>query len=133
VSGSWPSWTGGRWGDLEDQSRAVLAQVPHAADWAARFTSAAPASVTSAKHFGWQAAPSIVRNAAQGIAQTCVPDPDGMLRTMLVQAIDACAARAHREPNCDAELNPAMWAAACRRTGGFSIMETTRPDTLARR
>jgi hypothetical protein len=110
-------------GALEEQSRSTLAQVPHAAAWAARFISAAPASMTSAKHFRRQAAPSIVRNAAQGIAQACVPDPDGMLRTMLVQAIDACAAWAHRDPNRDAELNPAIWAAACRRTGGFPIME----------
>src|SRR5215213_6610053 len=58
-------------GDLEDQSRSALTQVPHAAVWAARFTSAAPASALSAKRFRQQAAPTIVRNAAQGIAQAC--------------------------------------------------------------
>jgi hypothetical protein len=117
-------------GDLEDQSRAVLAQVPHAAAWAVWFTSVAP--VASAKRFRWQAAPTIVRNSAQGIAQACVPDPDGMLRILLVQAIDACAAWAHWEPNRDAGLDPAVWAGACRRTGGVSIVDAIMPDVLAR-
>ena len=78
-------------GRLEEPSRSTLAQVPQAAAWAARFTRAAPASVTSAKRFREQAAPSIVRIAAHGIAQACVPDPDALLRVLLVQAIDACA------------------------------------------
>jgi hypothetical protein len=120
-------------GVLGETSRSALAEVPQAAAWAARFTSAAPASATSAKRFRQQAARSIVRNAAHGIAQACVPDPDGMLRTLLVEAIDACAAWAHRDPNRDAELDPAMWAAACRRTGRFPIAEASRPDALAKR
>jgi hypothetical protein len=33
----------------------------------------------------------------KGIAQACVPDPDGMLRDLLVQAIDECAAWAGRD------------------------------------
>jgi hypothetical protein len=119
-------------GALEEPSRSALAQVPQAAAWAARFTGSAPASVASAKRFRQQAAPTIVRNAAQGIAQACIPDPDGMLRTMLVQAIDACAAWAHRDPDRDAGLDPAVWAAACRRTGGGRIADGIGPDTLAR-
>ena len=79
-------------GALEEQSRSALAQVPHAAAWATRFARVAPTSVPSAKRFRQQAAPTIVRNAAQGIAQACVPDPDGLLRALLVQAIDTCAA-----------------------------------------
>jgi hypothetical protein len=101
---------------LTEPSRAALAQVPHAAAWAARFTSTAPASATSAKRFRRQAAPIIVRTAAHGIAQACVPDPDRMLRTMLVQAIAACAAWADRDPD-GAALDQATWAAACQRTG----------------
>jgi len=89
--------------------------------------------VTSAKRFRQQAAPTIVRNAAQGIAQACVPDPDGMLRDLLVQAIDACAAWAHRDPNRDAVLDSALWAAVCRRTGGFPVADATMPDALASR
>jgi hypothetical protein len=102
---------------MDEPSRSALAQVPHAAAWAARFARAAPASATSPKRFRTQAAPTIVRTAAQGIAQACVPDPDAMLRTLLVHAIDACAAWAHRDLDGDAELDAARWAAACRRTG----------------
>ena len=103
-------------GALEEPSRSALAQVPHAAGWAARFTRAAPAWALSAKRFRQQAAPTIVRNAAQGIAQACVPDPDGMLRDLLVQAIEACAAWVHRDPNRVAALEPAWWAAARRQS-----------------
>ena len=76
-------------GTLGEQSRSALAQVPHAAAWADRFTSGVR---TSAKGFRQQAAPSIVSGAAQGIAQACIRDPDAMLRDLLVQAIDECAA-----------------------------------------
>jgi hypothetical protein len=120
-------------GALEDASRSALAQVPHAAAWAVRFTKAAPAWVASARRFRQQAAPTIVRNAALGIAQACIPDPDRMLRTLLVQAIGACAAWAHRDPNRDLGLDPAVWAAACRRTGRFPVADAARPDAMARR
>ena len=100
-------------GDLEDQSRSALAQVPHAARWADRFIGAGPTRVFSAKRFRQQAAPTIVRNAAQGIGQACVPDPDGMLRDLLVQAIDTCSALAGRDPNRDAVLTePCGWPRA---------------------
>jgi hypothetical protein len=120
-------------GALEEPSRSALAQVPHAAAWAARFTGAAPASAISAKRFRQQAAPTIVRNAAQGVAQACVPDPDGMLRDLLVQAIEACATWVHRDPNRAAALKPDLWSAACRRTGGMSAADATRSDALASR
>ncbi|HSK37770.1 MAG TPA: hypothetical protein VLA80_13650 [Actinomycetota bacterium] len=77
-------------GTLEDQSRSVLDQVPQAGRWANRFVAAAPRSAFSAKRFRDQAAPAIVGNAAQGIAQACVPDPDGMLRDLLVLTISTC-------------------------------------------
>jgi hypothetical protein len=67
----------------------ALAKAPHAAEWADRFTSGVR---PSAKGFRRQAAPTIVQDAVDGIAQACVPDPDGMLRDLLVQAIDVCAA-----------------------------------------
>jgi hypothetical protein len=66
-----------------------LAEVPHAAVWADRFTSGVR---PSQQGFRRQAAPTIVRDAAEGIAHACVPDPDGMLRDLLIQAIDVCAA-----------------------------------------
>lgn len=84
-------------GTLGEQSRAALSQAPHAAAWAARFTGAVPDPVTSARRFRQQAAPIIVRNAAQGIAQACIPDPDGMLRDLLVQSIGTCQAWAGRD------------------------------------
>jgi hypothetical protein len=80
---------------LEEQSRRALADVPHAAEWAYRFTSGVR---PSAKGFRRQAAPTIVQDAVEGIAQACVPDPDGMLRDLLVQAIAVCATWIGRDP-----------------------------------
>ena len=81
-------------GSLEEHSRLALADVPHAAAWANRFTSGI---WPSRKGFRRQAAPTIVRDAVEGIAQACVPDPDGMLRGLLVQAIDVCASWVGRD------------------------------------
>ena len=53
-------------GRLEEQSRLALAEVPHAAAWAYQFTSGVQ---PSPKGFRRQAAPTIVRDAVQGIAQ----------------------------------------------------------------
>jgi hypothetical protein len=106
-------------GELGEESRLALAQVPHAAAWAPRFSSAAPRSALSAKRFRQQAAPTIVRTAVSGVGLACVPDPDGMLRDLLIGAIDACAAWTRRDPGPDATLDPAVWAAACQRTGGL--------------
>jgi hypothetical protein len=72
----------------------ALAEVPQAAEWAYRFTSGVR---PSGKGFRRQAAPTIVQDAVEGIAQACVPDPDGMLRDLLVQAIDVCAAWVSRD------------------------------------
>jgi hypothetical protein len=120
-------------GELEEASRLALAQVPHAAGWAARFTSNAPSAALSAKRFRQQAGPAIVHNAAQGIAQACVPDPDGMLRDLLIGAIDACAAWARRDPGADATVDPAVWVAACQRAGGSTVADAARSDALASR
>jgi hypothetical protein len=81
-------------GSLEEQSRLALAEVPQAAEWAYRFTSGVR---PSPKGFRRQAAPTIVLDAVEGIAQACVPDPDGMLRDLLVQAIGECAAWVGRD------------------------------------
>jgi hypothetical protein len=104
-------------GSLEEQSRSALAQVPHAARWASQFASHARATVISAKRFRGQAAPAIVGDAVRGIAHACVPDPDGMLYDLLVQAIDECAAWASRVPDRGAVVDSAVWAAACRPAG----------------
>src|SRR5512132_3830069 len=76
-------------GSLQEQSRLALAKAPQATEWAHQFTSGVRPST---RGFRRQAAPTIVKDAVQGIAQACVPDPDGMLRGLLVQAIEVCAA-----------------------------------------
>jgi hypothetical protein len=65
----------------------------------------------SSKGFRRQAAPTIVHDAVEGIAQARVPDPDGMLHDLLVQAIDVCAALVGRDP-----VDTAVWVSACQRT-----------------
>jgi hypothetical protein len=98
-------------GALEAASRSALAQAPHAERWAARFVDRAPAVAFSAKRFRQQAAPSIVRNAVAGIAHACVPDPDAMLRQLLVEAIQLCQTWGGRAPDPVA-LDPASPQAA---------------------
>jgi hypothetical protein len=96
-------------GSLQEQSRLALAQVPHAARWASCFTSGVRASQMG---FRRRAAPIIVRDAVEGIAEACIPDPDGMLRDLLVQAIAECAAWIGREPNRGAAFDTAVWVSA---------------------
>jgi hypothetical protein len=100
---------------LEEHSRAALARVPHAAEWAYQFTEGV---VVSAKRFCRHAAPTIVGDAVEGIAQACVPDPDQLLRDLLVQAIGECAALAGRDPDPSAAFDAELWQAACRLTTG---------------
>jgi hypothetical protein len=69
---------------LSPASRAALARVPDAAQWAQRFTRQ---MVTTPKGFHRYAAPNTVRHAVVGIAQACTPDPDGILRDLLAGAI----------------------------------------------
>ena len=100
---------------LEEHSRSALAQVPHAAGWAYQFTSGV---VISAKRFRRHAAPTIVHDAVEGIAQACVPDPDELLRDLLVRAIGECAALVGRDPDPGAAFDAELWVAACRLTTG---------------
>jgi hypothetical protein len=102
-------------GSLQEQSRIALEQVPRAAEWAYRFTSGVRMST---KRFRRQAAPSIVGDAVEGIARACVPDPDGMLRDLLIQAIGECAAWANRGPDRDGAFDPTLWVSACRLVSG---------------
>jgi hypothetical protein len=71
----------------EEQSRRVLELAPHAAQWALRF---AGTLGTSPQGFRRHAAPNIVRCAVQGIAEACVPNPDQVLRELLLGAIRDC-------------------------------------------
>lgn len=73
---------------LSPEAARALDDVPVAARWARRYTDNARVSVDS---FRRQSAPSTVRCAVRGIAEACVPDPDGVLRETLVEAIGVCA------------------------------------------
>jgi hypothetical protein len=99
-------------GSLEEQSRLVLAKAPHAAEWADRFTSGVR---PSHKGFRRQAAPTIVQDAVDGIAQACMPDPDGMLRALLVQAIDVCAAWIGPGRDRGGTVGHSLWVSAGQR------------------
>jgi hypothetical protein len=102
-------------GDLGPRSRAALAQAPAAATWARRFsTGARPTTERFRRH----TAPSIVRGAVEGIARACIPDPDAVLRELLVESIADCAAWCARDPSRDATVDAAPWDAACRVTTG---------------
>jgi hypothetical protein len=101
-------------GWLAEQSRQALAQAPHAAQWARSFTRDAP---ISAKVFRRHAAPAAVHAAVQGIALACVPQPDEMLRDLLIGAIGECARWASRDTGRGAGCDRAAWAAACELTG----------------
>ena len=74
---------------LTESSQAALAQVPHAAQWARDFTRDLP---IAGKAFRQRAAPFTVHTAAEGIAHACIPQPDEMLRDLLIGAISEYAA-----------------------------------------
>jgi hypothetical protein len=110
-------------GSLTEQSRLALAQVPHAARWASQFASGVRASL---KGFRRHAAPIIVRDAVEGIARACIPDPDGMLRDLLVQAIAECAACVGRDP-----AGTAPWAGVVRRPSTPPAAATTATTVVS--
>jgi hypothetical protein len=101
-------------GRLEEQSQQALAQAPHAAQWARSFTRDIP---ISPKAFRQHVAPATVRASVEGIALACVPQPDAMLRALLIDAIGACATWARRDAGRDTPCDSAAWAAACSLTG----------------
>jgi hypothetical protein len=90
---------------LERQSARALADVPEAARWAERFVGD---MVPSANAFRRHSAPGIVSCAIAGIAVACVPDPDEILRELLVGAIDDCAV--WTRGGADAVPPAARWA-----------------------
>jgi hypothetical protein len=70
---------------LEQTTRDALARAPHAARWARRF---AEGLAISPESFRRRSAPMTVEYAVEGIAKACVEDPDGMLRTLLTEAVE---------------------------------------------
>ena len=115
-------------GSLQEPSRLALAQVPHAAQWASKFTSGVRASE---KGFRRQAAPIIVLDAVDGIAKACIPDPDTMLHDLLVQTIAECAACVGRDP-VGGVVDTVVWATAIRRTGRPPAAAATPATTVVR-
>ena len=80
----------GRPGDhIEESSRQALADVPLAARWAFEHAASMPVSL---RGFHRRGAPAAVLYAVDGIAKSCAPDPEGLLRDLLAGAIDDCAA-----------------------------------------
>jgi len=79
-------------GYLEEPSRAALAQVPDAAQWARDFTArgAVRDIPLTPQAFRQNSAPFIVHAAVEGIARAYIPHPDQMLRDLLVGAIAEC-------------------------------------------
>ncbi|MEV0133666.1 hypothetical protein AB0H83_35040 [Dactylosporangium sp. NPDC050688] len=80
---------------LEKRSQEALAQAPRATRWAGKFTRGVPAA--SAAAFRRRVAPHAVRSAVEGVAATCTPHRDRLLRALLVDAIEECAAWVGRE------------------------------------
>lgn len=72
-------------GDLTDESRGALSDVPHAHEWALRYSGDHDVPLG---RFRDVAAPSIVRTAVLGIANACISDRDHALRDLLESAID---------------------------------------------
>ena len=90
---------GRRAGSLEERSRAALAQVPHAAQWARDFTARRFVRdiPLSPQAFRQHSAPFIVHAVVEGIARAYIPQPDQMLRDLLLSAIAESASQAGRD------------------------------------
>src|SRR5439155_12718977 len=71
------------------RSQRALASTPRAAAWAQQHS---PEIRTSRRVFRRQTAPATVRYAVDGIWQACIPNPDQLLRELLVGAIEDCRA-----------------------------------------
>jgi hypothetical protein len=97
---------------LTPDSERALGAVPHAAQWADRFTSnlrPRPAA------FRRQAAPHAVSCAVDGAAHALIPDPDAMLRRMLAESIHICAAWTDNQAS-RVWVDDTAWAQACQLT-----------------
>jgi hypothetical protein len=97
---------------ISPESQRVLDAVPQATQWADRFTSNVRPRLAA---FRRHAAPHAVRCAVDGAAHALIPDPDVMLRRMLVESIEICATWSGKGPSAVA-VDDAAWADACRLT-----------------
>jgi hypothetical protein len=99
-------------GSLSPDSERVLGTVPDATQWAYRFSSNLRPRPSS---FRRQAAPHVVRCAVDGAAHALIPDPDDMLRRMLVESIDVCAPWTSKVES-GVGVHGAAWAEVCQLT-----------------
>jgi hypothetical protein len=97
---------------LSAESQRILDAVPQATQWADRFTSNVRPRLAA---FRRHAAPHAVRCAVDGAAHALIPEPDVMLRRMLVDSIDICEQWTGRA-SVRADVDDAAWADACRLT-----------------
>jgi hypothetical protein len=97
---------------LAPETERVLGAVPDARQWAERFTSNVHPRLAV---FRRQAAPHAVQCAVEGVAHAVVLDPDALLRRMLVESIDICAAWTGKQTS-RVGANNAAWAEACQLT-----------------
>jgi len=74
----------------------ALQLTPQAATWAEIYVADAPMST---KVFVHRSAPAIVHVAVEGIAEACIPDPDGLLHHLLASVIDDCLSSIDHEPS----------------------------------
>jgi hypothetical protein len=97
---------------LSADSQQVLDAVPQATQWADRFTSNVRPRLPA---FRRHAAPHAVRCAVDGAAHAMIPDPDVILRRMLEESIDICAAWTGKTV-VGAAVDDAAWAEVVRLT-----------------
>ena len=89
--------------EFHPSSRHALDQVPLAERWAAAFVDQVGA--VGSHHPG----AAVVEIATVGLATACVPDPSGMLRDLLTDAITLCERLAGRERAAREPLAPEQW------------------------
>ena len=75
-------------GDVADRIRTSFDAAPETERWAREFI--ASMGSWSRSKFTDRTAETIIRVSVQGIAEACVPDPDGQLYDLLAGAIDDC-------------------------------------------
>ena len=93
---------------LTARTRRAFDQVPLAEGWARGFMS-------TARNRGSEApGPTVIECATRSIAFACIPDPDDLLRALLVDAIDLCRNLAGRQDTETALLDQGRWSAVCR-------------------
>lgn len=107
---------GGPSGLLSAQAREALDAVPGADRWARAFRHRVGGEVpVSVKAFRRYAAPHAVRCAVAGLAEACIPDPEGALHDVLAAAIADC--RGVLGLDGPPPAPPRAWDDACRLVG----------------